>query len=163
MRSNMPNFGKRTPFTRGHFAEFEKAYGEIRWGRGSGRIRGRGGAGGVFRGRRSLSGGIIWMLRSLRINRPGIVRSGSLKEEIAAQILALLRTATEEIEALQGELTTSVVTARKARNRRMARSDDLPAQWTMATVGDLARYINGLPFKPTDWEREGRPIIQFKI
>src|SRR5690606_399116 len=28
MRANMPKFGKRTPFTRAHFAEFEKAYGK---------------------------------------------------------------------------------------------------------------------------------------
>ncbi|HQY64639.1 MAG TPA: N-6 DNA methylase, partial [Polyangiaceae bacterium] len=27
LRTNMPSFGKRTPFTRAHFAEFEKAYG----------------------------------------------------------------------------------------------------------------------------------------
>lgn len=28
LRTNMPKFGKRTPFTRTHFAEFEKAYGD---------------------------------------------------------------------------------------------------------------------------------------
>ncbi len=28
MRTNMPSFGKRTPFTREHFADFEKAYGK---------------------------------------------------------------------------------------------------------------------------------------
>lgn len=28
LRTNMPNFGKRTPFTRDHFIEFEKAYGD---------------------------------------------------------------------------------------------------------------------------------------
>lgn len=28
LRANMPSFGKRTPLTRGHFAEFEKAFGE---------------------------------------------------------------------------------------------------------------------------------------
>lgn len=28
MRANMPNFGKRTPFTREHFADFEKAFGK---------------------------------------------------------------------------------------------------------------------------------------
>src|SRR3954452_8695935 len=28
LRTNMPSCGKRTPFTRGHFAEFEAAYGE---------------------------------------------------------------------------------------------------------------------------------------
>jgi type I restriction enzyme M protein len=27
LRSNMPSFGKRTPLTRGHFSDFEKAYG----------------------------------------------------------------------------------------------------------------------------------------
>ena len=28
LRANMPNFGKRTPFTREHFADFEKAFGK---------------------------------------------------------------------------------------------------------------------------------------
>ena len=27
LRTNMPNFGKRTPFTRAYFAEFEQCYG----------------------------------------------------------------------------------------------------------------------------------------
>jgi type I restriction enzyme M protein len=32
MRANMPKFGKRTPLTRAHFAEFEAAYGEEAYG-----------------------------------------------------------------------------------------------------------------------------------
>ncbi|WDE95405.1 N-6 DNA methylase [Lentisphaera profundi] len=32
MRSNMPNFGKRTPFTRSYFEEFEKLYGADAYG-----------------------------------------------------------------------------------------------------------------------------------
>lgn len=32
MRANMPQFGKRTPFTREHFAEFEAAFGEDPYG-----------------------------------------------------------------------------------------------------------------------------------
>jgi len=34
MRANMPKFGKRTPFTRGHFAEFESAFGNASDGSG---------------------------------------------------------------------------------------------------------------------------------
>ena len=33
LRANMPTFGKRTPLTREHFAEFEKAFGEDPYGR----------------------------------------------------------------------------------------------------------------------------------
>jgi type I restriction enzyme M protein len=33
MRSNMPAFGKRTPFTRDHFADFEKAFGSDPYGK----------------------------------------------------------------------------------------------------------------------------------
>jgi type I restriction enzyme M protein len=32
LRTNMPSFGKRTPLTREHFAEFESAFGEDRYG-----------------------------------------------------------------------------------------------------------------------------------
>ncbi len=33
LRANMPSFGKRTPFTREHFAEFEEAFGDDPYGR----------------------------------------------------------------------------------------------------------------------------------
>jgi type I restriction enzyme M protein len=33
LRANMPSFGKRTPLTRAHFAEFEAAFGDDPWGR----------------------------------------------------------------------------------------------------------------------------------
>jgi type I restriction enzyme M protein len=39
MRTNAPSFGKRTPFTRAHFAEFEKAFGSDPLGRASARTR----------------------------------------------------------------------------------------------------------------------------
>ena len=38
----------------------------------------------------------------------------------------------------------------------------LPRGWARATVGDLADYINGLAFKPSDWEAHGRPIIRIQ-
>jgi type I restriction enzyme M protein len=33
LRANMPSFGKRTPLTRAHFADFEAAFGDDPWGR----------------------------------------------------------------------------------------------------------------------------------
>jgi type I restriction enzyme M protein len=40
MRANMPAFGKRTPFTRNHFKEFEAAYGDDPHGRSPRRDQG---------------------------------------------------------------------------------------------------------------------------
>jgi type I restriction enzyme, S subunit len=38
----------------------------------------------------------------------------------------------------------------------------LPRGWAWATVDDLARYVNGVAFKPSDWEQSGRPIIRIQ-
>ncbi len=32
-------------------------------------------------------------------------------------------------------------------------------KWEMAKLGDVASFINGYPFKPTDWSTEGLEII----
>src|SRR4051794_30197251 len=34
------------------------------------------------------------------------------------------------------------------------------AEWTESTLGDLADYINGYAFKPTDWQEQGLPIVR---
>ena len=36
----------------------------------------------------------------------------------------------------------------------------LPDDWTATTLGQLAAYINGYPFKPEDWGKRGLPIIR---
>lgn len=38
----------------------------------------------------------------------------------------------------------------------------LPNGWAMATVGDLADYVNGRAFKPTEWKDAGKPIIRIQ-
>jgi type I restriction enzyme S subunit len=38
----------------------------------------------------------------------------------------------------------------------------VPEGWSLATVGELAEYVNGVAFKPTDWGTEGRPIIRIQ-
>ena len=37
-----------------------------------------------------------------------------------------------------------------------------PNGWAMATVGDLANYVNGRAFKPTEWKVAGKPIIRIQ-
>lgn len=36
----------------------------------------------------------------------------------------------------------------------------LPNDWNATTLGQLADYINGYPFKPADWGKRGLPIIR---
>ena len=39
---------------------------------------------------------------------------------------------------------------------------DLPDEWTWTRLGDVAKYINGRVFKPSDWEMKGLPIIRIQ-
>lgn len=41
-------------------------------------------------------------------------------------------------------------------------SNGLATGWELVSVRDVARYINGLAFKPADWGTEGRPIIRIQ-
>lgn len=38
----------------------------------------------------------------------------------------------------------------------------LPAGWQWAKLGEVAEYINGMAFKPSDWEQKGMPIIRIQ-
>jgi type I restriction enzyme S subunit len=38
----------------------------------------------------------------------------------------------------------------------------LPKGWQWAKLGDVAEYINGMAFKPTDWKTSGLPIIRIQ-
>ena len=38
----------------------------------------------------------------------------------------------------------------------------LPKGWAVSTVGDLAEYVNGRAFKPTEWKDAGKPIIRIQ-
>jgi len=38
----------------------------------------------------------------------------------------------------------------------------LPNGWVLSCFGDVADYINGRAFKPSDWDKKGRPIIRIQ-
>ena len=40
--------------------------------------------------------------------------------------------------------------------------ENLPQGWCILTVGEVADYINGRAFKPTEWEQKGLPIIRIQ-
>lgn len=41
-------------------------------------------------------------------------------------------------------------------------TDGIPTGWTVQSMNDIAEYINGYAFKPTDWGTVGKPIIKIK-
>ena len=107
MRTNMPSFGKRTPFTREHFAEFEAAYGKDA---GGGSKRKDGGESGRWRAfaRDAISArgdnlDVTW-LKDESLGKNEVLGE---PEEIAAEIVGLLQTAMAEMEGLQRALTAS--------------------------------------------------------
>ncbi len=104
MRTNMPSFGKRTPFTRAHFAEFEKAFGSDPLGKSK---RKDGGEQGRFRkftreeiAKRGDNLDVSWLKDESVTDHEDLPEP----EVIAAEIVAQLQTALEEMQALQEEL-----------------------------------------------------------
>jgi type I restriction enzyme M protein len=100
LRANMPSFGKRTPLARAHFAEFEAAYGADPLGGASRVDTGQGGRFRCFTREQVRARGdnldIAW-LRDENAQRHDELPE---PEEIAAEIMAKLREAMEEMEAL---------------------------------------------------------------
>ena len=104
MRTNMPSFGKRTPFTRAHFAEFEKAYGTDPHGKSKRKDQGEEGRFRKFTREEIAKRGdnldISWL------KDDSVTDHADLPEPdvIAAEIVAQLQTALDEMQALQEEL-----------------------------------------------------------
>ena len=107
LRANMPSFGKRTPLTRAHFAAFEAAYGADPLGRSPRRDDGENGRLRCFTRTQVRARGdnldIAW-LRDESARHHGDLPE---PEEIAGEILAKLREAMEEMEALTEALAAS--------------------------------------------------------
>ena len=40
--------------------------------------------------------------------------------------------------------------------------DGVPERWTEKTMEEIADYLNGYAFKPSDWGKKGKPIIKIK-
>jgi type I restriction enzyme M protein len=100
LRANMPSFGKRTPLTREHFAEFEKAYGKDPLGHSKRKDTGEIGRFRRFARMEISQRGDNLDLAWLKDETGGGGELGE-PEEIATEIVSLLRVALNEVESLQ--------------------------------------------------------------
>ncbi len=104
MRTNAPSFGKRTPLTRAHFADFEKAYGEDPLGKSKRKDQGEEGRFRRFTREEIAKRGdnldITWLKDASVTDHADLPEPG----DIVAEIVAQLQTALEEMEVLQEEL-----------------------------------------------------------
>lgn len=103
MRTNMPNFGKRTLFTREHFAEFEKAFGKDPRGKSRRKDQGEEGRFRKFTREEVAKRGDNLDITWLRDDDAHDHEDLGEPDEIAAEIIGHLQTAMAELEAL-GEL-----------------------------------------------------------
>jgi type I restriction enzyme M protein len=108
MRANMPSFGKRTPFTREHFAEFEKAYGPDPLGKSKRKDLGEEGRFRKYTREEIKERGdnldISWLKDESAQDADDLPEP----EEIAAEILEKLQLAVVEIQDLSRLLEGSV-------------------------------------------------------
>ncbi len=104
MRANMPAFGKRTPFTREHFYEFEMAYGSDPHGKSRRKDQGEEGRFRKFTREEIKARGENLDISWLKDENAQRTEDLLEPEEIAAQILEKLRVAMEEMEGLSALL-----------------------------------------------------------
>jgi type I restriction enzyme M protein len=100
MRTNMPAFGKRRPFTREHFAEFEKCFGKKADGTSKRTDQGEEGRFRCFGREEIKKRGDNLDISWLRDEGLGNQDELPEPEEIAGEIMGHLRTAMEELEGL---------------------------------------------------------------
>ena len=104
LRTNMPSFGKRTPLTREHFAEFEKAFGKKVDGSSKRKDQGEEGRFRKFTREDIAKRGDNLDISWLRDDDAHSHEDLGEPDEIAAEIMEHLQTAMSELEALTGLL-----------------------------------------------------------
>ena len=107
MRANMPFFGKRTPLTHQHFVDFEKAYGSDSLGKSKRKDQGDEGRFRCFTREQIAARGDNLDISWLRDENATRTEDLLEPDEIAGQIMAKLRIAMEEMEALSAILNSS--------------------------------------------------------
>jgi type I restriction enzyme M protein len=107
LRTNMPAFGKRTPLTAQHFAEFVEAFGKDSQGKSRRKDQGEAGRFRKFTREEVAKRGDNLDIAWLRDESSGDGDGSADPEAIAAEILANLRIATAEMEELSTMLENS--------------------------------------------------------
>ena len=45
---------------------------------------------------------------------------------------------------------------------RMTETGEIPEEWDILPLTKVAKYINGMAFKPSDWKKQGIPIVRIE-
>lgn len=109
MRANMPSFGKRTPFTREHFADFEKAYGTDPFGKSKRKDQGEEGRFRKFTREEIVARGDNLDIAWLKDENARADDDLGDPDTIASDILDKLCEATDAVEALRRLLAGEAV------------------------------------------------------
>jgi type I restriction enzyme M protein len=107
LRTNMPSFGKRTPLTRAHFADFERVFGDDPDGGAPRSDQGERGRFRCFTREAVRARGDNLDVAWLRDEAESHNDARREPDELAAEILARLRDAMEEMEALSELMASS--------------------------------------------------------
>jgi type I restriction enzyme M protein len=103
MRSNMPTFAKRTPLTREHFADFERAFGSDPYGRSKRKDEGEQGRFRRFTRDFIHDQGdtldITWLVEDSGTESKSVLTPDAL----ASQIMKRLQSALKELKSLQSD------------------------------------------------------------
>jgi type I restriction enzyme M protein len=103
LRANMPQFGKRTPLTRGHFAEFEKSFGSKPEGTSKRQDTGEGGRFRKFSREQIRARGDSLDIAWLKDDSEAAAGELPPPEKLAQQAIAQLEGAMEELRAILAE------------------------------------------------------------
>ncbi len=59
------------------------------------------------------------------------------------------------------DISRSLVTLTKP-GYRMTETGEIPEEWDILPLTKVAKYINGMAFKPSDWKKQGIPIVRIE-
>ena len=59
------------------------------------------------------------------------------------------------------DISRSLVTLSRP-GYRMTETGEIPEEWDILPLTKVAKYINGMAFKPSDWKKQGIPIVRIE-